>query len=341
MPASDPARAGPDSRTDRRPGCRPRSRSAPWRAASCRWRRAPPAAACPDTPAKVPTPSVQGVAVRSSVVPRACSWSRSSRATPPPLVTAMRPLTVSTTVPGRRRQAVEQLGGPALREARPGRASPELATLQHRLPCGPAVALRRPRSSASSCAIRTLPAASMRQRRAKRRAATDLPYAGPVRHDSGHQDSTRARQPPRATHRDHGPAARRAASFRSPDYVAGVRDGDRTVLARAITLIESARPEHQAQAQALLVELLPHAGQAQRIGITGVPGVGKSTFIDAFGTLLTGRDTGSRCSRSIRRARAPAARSSATRREWSTSRLIPTPMSGLRRPAARSAASRG
>jgi LAO/AO transport system kinase len=83
------------------------------------------------------------------------------------------------------------------------------------------------------------------------------------------------------------PKARRQLSI--PDYVAGVRDGDRTVLARAITLIESARPEHQAQAQALLVELLPHAGQAQRVGITGVPGVGKSTFIDAFGTLLTGQ----------------------------------------------------
>ena len=72
------------------------------------------------------------------------------------------------------------------------------------------------------------------------------------------------------------------------DYVAGVRGGDRSILARAITLIESARPEHQVQAQALLVELLPYAGLAQRIGITGVPGVGKSTFIDAFGTLLTG-----------------------------------------------------
>jgi LAO/AO transport system kinase len=71
------------------------------------------------------------------------------------------------------------------------------------------------------------------------------------------------------------------------DYVAGVIARDRTVLSRAITLIESSRPEHQAQAQAVLLELLPHTGNAQRIGITGVPGVGKSTFIDAFGTLLT------------------------------------------------------
>lgn len=72
------------------------------------------------------------------------------------------------------------------------------------------------------------------------------------------------------------------------DHVAGVRAGARGVLSRAITLIESTRPEHQAQAQAVVQALLPQTGHAQRIGITGVPGVGKSTFIDAFGTLLTG-----------------------------------------------------
>ncbi|MEK0086080.1 methylmalonyl Co-A mutase-associated GTPase MeaB [Benzoatithermus flavus] len=82
------------------------------------------------------------------------------------------------------------------------------------------------------------------------------------------------------------PKGRRPLSV--ADYVAGVRAGDRAVLSRAITLIESARPEHRAQAQAVLQELLPYTGSAQRIGITGVPGVGKSTFIDAFGTLLTG-----------------------------------------------------
>lgn len=72
------------------------------------------------------------------------------------------------------------------------------------------------------------------------------------------------------------------------EHVAGVRAGARGVLSRAITLIESTRPEHQAQAQAVVQALLPQTGHAQRIGITGVPGVGKSTFIDAFGTLLTG-----------------------------------------------------
>lgn len=72
------------------------------------------------------------------------------------------------------------------------------------------------------------------------------------------------------------------------DYAAGVRDGSRAWIARAITLVESARPDHRELAQKLLVELTPHAGNARRVGITGVPGVGKSTFIDALGTRLTG-----------------------------------------------------
>ncbi|MER5551845.1 methylmalonyl Co-A mutase-associated GTPase MeaB [Streptomyces sp. NPDC002793] len=71
-------------------------------------------------------------------------------------------------------------------------------------------------------------------------------------------------------------------------YAKGVLDGKRAFVARAITLVESTRPDHRALAQRLLSELLPHAGQARRIGISGVPGVGKSTFIDALGTLLTG-----------------------------------------------------
>jgi LAO/AO transport system kinase len=74
------------------------------------------------------------------------------------------------------------------------------------------------------------------------------------------------------------------------DFVSGVRAGDRTVLSRAITLIESAHPAHRAQAQDMLQALLPAAGRARRIGITGVPGVGKSTFIDALGTILTAMD---------------------------------------------------
>ena len=70
-------------------------------------------------------------------------------------------------------------------------------------------------------------------------------------------------------------------------YERGVRSGDRTALGRAITLVESTRPDHQELAQELLVRLLPCSGTAHRVGITGVPGVGKSTFIDELGTRLT------------------------------------------------------
>lgn len=68
-----------------------------------------------------------------------------------------------------------------------------------------------------------------------------------------------------------------------------VRDGGRRALARAITLIESSRPDHRTQAETLLAALLPDSGRAVRIGISGVPGVGKSTFIEAFGLHLIGQ----------------------------------------------------
>ena len=69
--------------------------------------------------------------------------------------------------------------------------------------------------------------------------------------------------------------------------VEGVLNADRTWLGRAVTLVESTRPEDRVAATELLNRLLPHTGGARRIGITGVPGVGKSTFIDALGTYLT------------------------------------------------------
>jgi LAO/AO transport system kinase len=72
-----------------------------------------------------------------------------------------------------------------------------------------------------------------------------------------------------------------------PSLVRGVLGGDRRSLARAITLVESRRADHRERAQELLVELLPHTGGARRVGISGVPGVGKSTFIDQLGVDLT------------------------------------------------------
>ncbi len=71
-----------------------------------------------------------------------------------------------------------------------------------------------------------------------------------------------------------------------PKLASEVRAGQRTSLSKAITLIESANNEHKDQAQKLLQELLPFTGNSIRIGITGVPGAGKSSFIEAFGTML-------------------------------------------------------
>ena len=65
-----------------------------------------------------------------------------------------------------------------------------------------------------------------------------------------------------------------------------VVDGDRRALARAITLVESTRADHRAEAEALLAEVLPHVGNAVRVGISGAPGAGKSTFIEALGCYL-------------------------------------------------------
>jgi LAO/AO transport system kinase len=72
------------------------------------------------------------------------------------------------------------------------------------------------------------------------------------------------------------------------DLARGIRAGDRATLARAITLIESKRADHRMAAHKLVQELLPFTGQAVRLGITGAPGAGKSTTIDALGTYLTG-----------------------------------------------------
>ncbi len=81
----------------------------------------------------------------------------------------------------------------------------------------------------------------------------------------------------------------RKSQYDVSELAEGVLAGDRAALARAITLIESAAPQHHEAAQALLAELIPHSGESIRIGITGVPGAGKSTFIDTLGCYLTER----------------------------------------------------
>ena len=67
------------------------------------------------------------------------------------------------------------------------------------------------------------------------------------------------------------------------EYVSGILNGDVMVLSRAVTLLESSRADHQETAQEIIARCLPHSGESIRIGITGVPGAGKSTFIEAFG----------------------------------------------------------
>src|SRR5437870_1047570 len=82
---------------------------------------------------------------------------------------------------------------------------------------------------------------------------------------------------------------RRAAIPDVASLARGVRAGERATIARAITLIESRRSDHQKMARRLVQDLLPATGKAVRVGITGAPGVGKSTTIDALGTFLTGK----------------------------------------------------
>ena len=76
------------------------------------------------------------------------------------------------------------------------------------------------------------------------------------------------------------------AALTVEQHVEGVLAGDPAVLARTITLLESSSPSRRADAQAVLAQLLPHSGGSLRVGITGVPGVGKSTFIDQLGLNL-------------------------------------------------------
>jgi LAO/AO transport system kinase len=73
------------------------------------------------------------------------------------------------------------------------------------------------------------------------------------------------------------------------ELVSGILKGDKTALSRAITLVESTNPAHLERANTVINQCLPHANKSVRIGITGVPGVGKSTFIEAFGKFLTGQ----------------------------------------------------
>ncbi len=81
----------------------------------------------------------------------------------------------------------------------------------------------------------------------------------------------------------------RKKAMSTDDYVRGILAGDRIILSRAITLVESTKADHQKLAQEIIGQCIPYSGKSQRIGITGVPGVGKSTFIEAMGKYITGQ----------------------------------------------------
>lgn len=78
----------------------------------------------------------------------------------------------------------------------------------------------------------------------------------------------------------------RRREYSAEEFTEGILKGNITLLSQAVTLVESSRPEHQEKAQAIIEKCLPHAGNSIRVGITGVPGAGKSTSIDSFGIHL-------------------------------------------------------
>lgn len=95
-------------------------------------------------------------------------------------------------------------------------------------------------------------------------------------------------------------SAEKIKQFRSKkntvdEYVTNILQGNIPFLSKAITLVESTNPKHQEQANEIIEKCLPFANNSVRIGITGVPGVGKSTFIEAFGKQLTSQRKKSGC----------------------------------------------
>jgi LAO/AO transport system kinase len=132
-----------------------------------------------------------------------------------------------------------------------------------------------------------------------------------------------------------------APPFDIEHLAARIRAGDRAALGRAVTLIESKRSDHDAKAHALLQELLPHTGGATRIGITGLPGAGKSTLIDTLGRNLTGQGHKVAVLAVDPSSRVTGGSILGDKTRMSGLAVDPTPSSDLRRRARRSAGSPG
>src|SRR6516225_6059640 len=107
--------------------------------------------------------------------------------------------------------------------------------------------------------------------------------------DLGRANASPSILDPQSSVLDPRPGKPRRRELTVEEYEAGVRAGDVALLARALTLIESGSPRHQPLAEGLMTRLLPHTGGSIRVGVTGVPGVGKSTFIEALGLHLVRR----------------------------------------------------
>jgi LAO/AO transport system kinase len=86
-----------------------------------------------------------------------------------------------------------------------------------------------------------------------------------------------------------GTVTKKRKKYSVDEYVSGILSGNRTILSRAITLAESSLPEHYDLIQTIIEKCLPYSARSVRIGITGVPGAGKSTFIETFGLYITGK----------------------------------------------------
>ena len=83
--------------------------------------------------------------------------------------------------------------------------------------------------------------------------------------------------------------SRKRKALTPDEYIEGIMQGNRTILSQAITLVESVLPEHTQMARDIVERCLPHSGKSIRIGITGVPGAGKSTFVEAIGGYITSK----------------------------------------------------
>ncbi|OFY62195.1 MAG: ATPase/protein kinase [Bacteroidetes bacterium RBG_13_43_22] len=108
-----------------------------------------------------------------------------------------------------------------------------------------------------------------------------------TRHDSALKVQKGIEQPPGINPEVlSGKARKKSRKYTVDEYVSGILSGNRTILSRAITLTESLLPKHYETIQAIIEKCLPFSGRSVRIGITGIPGAGKSTFIESFGLYL-------------------------------------------------------